>query len=104
MLKQKWLQLVLNLLITHGFALLAFIAAAMLGVFLSGNQNHEIIPIYFWSLVFMFIIIAATLLFVYKKKNVNWLQAIIIAVQDAKFATKESIYSIFIYKLDEIID
>ena len=52
----------------------------------------------------MFIIIAATLLFVYKKKNVNWLQAIIIAVQDAKFATKESIYSIFIYKLDEIID
>jgi len=89
--------------ITHGFALLAFIAAAMLGVFLSGNQNPEIRPIYFWSLVFMFIIIAAILLFVYKKRNVNWLEAIIIAVQDAKFATQESVDSIVIYKLDEII-
>ena len=98
-------------LFTHWFGLLAFIAAVTLGVFLSGNQNDEIRDIYFWILVIMFIIIAAIPLLiyikyiVYKNKNVNWwLEDIIIAVQDAKFATKESVDSIVIYKLDEIID
>lgn len=75
---------------THAFALLAFIAAAALGVFLLGNQIPEIISIYFWSLISMFIITAAILWFVYIKKiKVNYLEAIIIAVQDAKFATQE---------------
>ena len=77
----------------------------MLGVFLSGNQDSVIIQIYFWSLVFAFFIITLILLFVYNKININinWLEAIIIAVQEAKFATQESLDSTVLYKLNEII-